>query len=123
MSTRPKRQAAAAQLPTGPSAEQPPAKKARSSQATDKSAKSNPAVEAKQQATINFLSYYQSYFSPLLGHQNFITSHRVPEPKTIPYALLEKQPESIKATLKSYQMIGLSFLVWLHENGANGILG
>ncbi|OAV92389.1 hypothetical protein PTTG_02218 [Puccinia triticina 1-1 BBBD Race 1] len=33
------------------------------------------------------------------------------------------QPESIKGELKSYQITGLSFLVYLHSNGMNGILG
>ncbi|KAA1109121.1 hypothetical protein PGT21_033424 [Puccinia graminis f. sp. tritici] len=33
------------------------------------------------------------------------------------------QPKSIKGELKSYQITGLSFLVYLHSNGMNGILG
>ncbi|KAH9457613.1 hypothetical protein Pst134EB_009928 [Puccinia striiformis f. sp. tritici] len=33
------------------------------------------------------------------------------------------QPKSIKGQLKSYQITGLSFLVHLHANGINGILG
>jgi hypothetical protein len=41
----------------------------------------------------------------------------------IPYKLLEKQPEHVKATMKPYQLSGLSFLVWLYRNGMGGVLG
>jgi SWI/SNF-related matrix-associated actin-dependent regulator of chromatin subfamily A member 5 len=30
---------------------------------------------------------------------------------------------SVKATMKSYQLSGLSYLVWLYKNGVSGILG
>ena len=37
---------------------------------------------------------------------------------------LEEQPSLIRAGLmKDYQLQGLSFLVWMHENGMNSILG
>jgi SWI/SNF-related matrix-associated actin-dependent regulator of chromatin subfamily A member 5 len=43
--------------------------------------------------------------------------------EVVPYKLLEHQPEHVKATMKPYQLSGLSFLVWLYNNGASGILG
>ena len=42
---------------------------------------------------------------------------------TVPYEILEKQPEGVKATMKPYQLLGLSFLVYMHRNGLSGILG
>ncbi|KAI9821510.1 MAG: hypothetical protein M1826_000632 [Phylliscum demangeonii] len=40
-----------------------------------------------------------------------------------PYVLIERQPEGIKATMKPYQLSGLSFLLYLQRNGLSGILG
>ncbi|KAH0545511.1 hypothetical protein FGG08_000339 [Glutinoglossum americanum] len=40
-----------------------------------------------------------------------------------PYQVLKEQPAGITATMKPYQLLGLSFLVWLHNNGISGILG
>ncbi|KAF8445337.1 SNF2 family N-terminal domain-containing protein [Kalaharituber pfeilii] len=45
------------------------------------------------------------------------------KPQAVPYKLLEEQPSGVKATMKPYQLAGLSFLVWLYNNGASGILG
>lgn len=43
--------------------------------------------------------------------------------KNSPYELVE-QPEGIKnGTMKDYQLEGLSFMLYLHRNGINGILG
>ncbi|APA13183.1 hypothetical protein sscle_10g079530 [Sclerotinia sclerotiorum 1980 UF-70] len=58
-----------------------------------------------------FLIEKQDYFAPLL-QQAFV-----------PYQQLEAQPNGIKATLKPYQLAGLSYMVYLYKNGANGILG
>lgn len=41
----------------------------------------------------------------------------------VPYQALSAQPHGIKATMKPYQLSGLSFLVYLHRNGLSGILG
>lgn len=40
-----------------------------------------------------------------------------------PYADIEDQPKGITATMKPYQLAGLSFLIYLHKNGLSGILG
>jgi SWI/SNF-related matrix-associated actin-dependent regulator of chromatin subfamily A member 5 len=42
----------------------------------------------------------------------------------IPLRQSSDQPSLIKnGEMKQYQLEGLSFLVWLYENGMNGILG
>ena len=43
--------------------------------------------------------------------------------KIVPFKLLQKQPATVLAKLKDYQMHGLSWLINMHENGVNGILG
>ncbi|KAI9683564.1 MAG: hypothetical protein M1829_004867 [Trizodia sp. TS-e1964] len=40
-----------------------------------------------------------------------------------PYKALVDQPAGVRATMKPYQLGGLSFLVYLHHNGLSGILG
>lgn len=40
-----------------------------------------------------------------------------------PYEDLAQQPRGIKASMKPYQLSGLSFLVYLYRNGLSGILG
>ncbi|KAF2752986.1 hypothetical protein EJ05DRAFT_228537 [Pseudovirgaria hyperparasitica] len=74
-----------------------------------------------------FLLEHQSYFKPLLPHSNYITklSHTAGgnAPDTFTYEELDKQPAGLTATLKPYQLTGLSFLVYLYRNGMNGILG
>ncbi|KAL8751421.1 MAG: hypothetical protein Q9199_006422 [Rusavskia elegans] len=42
---------------------------------------------------------------------------------SVPYEELTQQPQGIKASMKPYQLSGLSFLVYLHRNGLSGILG
>ena len=42
---------------------------------------------------------------------------------TVPYEVLSNQPAGIRATMKPYQLLGLSFLVYLQRNGLSGILG
>lgn len=42
---------------------------------------------------------------------------------SVPYEELTQQPRGIKASMKPYQLSGLSFLVYLHRNGLSGILG
>lgn len=42
----------------------------------------------------------------------------------VPFRQIEEQPSLIKnGEMKQYQLTGLSFLIWLYENGINGILG
>ena len=68
----------------------------------------------------------QEYFLPLLPQTNHIQrlSERYQDkPVTQPYELLSQQPKGVKATMKPYQLSGLSFLIYLHRNGLSGILG
>lgn len=44
-------------------------------------------------------------------------------PPIVPYEQLKTQPRGIRATMKPYQLSGLSFMVYLHRNGLSGILG
>lgn len=124
MSTRPKRSSAAAQIAPGP-VDQPAANKKVKTETSKQQQQRQGEINAdtKSAALHNFLTANEPVFTPLLGNSNYITSHRVANPQVKPYELLAEQPASIKATLKPYQMIGISFLIWLHENGANGILG
>ncbi|KAI9644910.1 hypothetical protein NHQ30_006944 [Ciborinia camelliae] len=81
-----------------------------------------------------FLVEKQDYFIPLLPKNNHIQmlitqevelseEEKAKRPDFVPYRLLEAQPKGIKATLKPYQLSGLSYMVYLYRNGANGILG
>ncbi|KAI9799832.1 MAG: hypothetical protein M1825_004393 [Sarcosagium campestre] len=84
-----------------------------------------------------FLKAKKDLFLPLLPENNYISkllekdaSSREslegvqPEQEELqPYELRQHQPKGIKATMKPYQLAGLSFLVYLHKNGLSGILG
>ncbi|ESZ90579.1 ISWI chromatin-remodeling complex ATPase ISW2 [Sclerotinia borealis F-4128] len=81
-----------------------------------------------------FLVEKQDYFLPLLPQNNYIQKlitqnidlseeEKVKLPAFVPYQQLETQPKGIKATLKPYQLSGLSYMVYLYRNGVNGILG
>lgn len=76
----------------------------------------------------------RAYFLPLLPENNHILklveSHNKLAPneqaddqKSSPYVELSNQPRGIKATMKPYQLSGMSFLLYLHRNGLSGILG
>ncbi|KAJ3052145.1 hypothetical protein HK097_006842, partial [Rhizophlyctis rosea] len=72
-----------------------------------------------------FLRSNRHLFHPLLDdsastHFDKICSHAAGAP--VPWKDLD-QPKSVTGEMKDYQLKGLSFLVWLFENGANGILG
>ncbi len=77
----------------------------------------------------NFFVAKREYFLPLLPEGNHI--QRLAEQRgegqhkdlSIPYEAFDHQPKGIKATMKPYQLSGLSFLVYLHKNGLSGILG
>ncbi|KAL8821594.1 MAG: hypothetical protein Q9223_000383 [Gallowayella weberi] len=98
----------------------------------------------------NFLISYRHLFLPLLPIRNQITklveqrkvnhkeadilassdifdsldsSNEQREDLSVPYEELTQQPRGVKATMKPYQLSGLSFLVYLHRNGLSGILG
>ncbi|KAF7869901.1 hypothetical protein EAF04_004685 [Stromatinia cepivora] len=81
-----------------------------------------------------FLVEKQDYFTPLLPQNNYIQKlitqnidlseeEKAKLPAFVPYQQLEAQPKGIKATLKPYQLSGLSYMVYLYRNGVNGILG
>lgn len=74
----------------------------------------------------DFFVAMQDYFLPLLPENNYIQrqskSYR-DKPKIQPYELVTQQPAGVKATMKPYQLAGLSFMVYLHKNGLSGILG
>ena len=38
-------------------------------------------------------------------------------------ALQEQPPSIVGGEMKEYQLRGLSFLLWLYDNGLNGIIG
>ena len=73
----------------------------------------------------------KDYFLPLLPANNHIkklVEQQVPndrgeEDQTVPYQAIEVQPRGVKATMKPYQLSGLSFLVYMFRNGLSGILG
>ena len=75
-----------------------------------------------------FLIAKKDYFLPLLPPaqnyvQKLVNSREGAEPQVVPYEALEHQPKGVIATMKPYQLSGLSFLLYLHENGMSGMLG
>jgi len=83
-------------------------------------------IARKTQAKANaFLVANKEYFLPLLPPNNYISKLLANGqlPSTVKYERLSSQPQGITATLKPYQLDGLSFLVYLYNNGFSGILG
>ncbi|KAF2166070.1 hypothetical protein M409DRAFT_55414 [Zasmidium cellare ATCC 36951] len=75
-----------------------------------------------------FLYVHGDYFKPLLPGYSYIDKLRkaaaeTREPKHVPYKALDKQPPGVKAKMKPYQLEGLSFLTYMHNNGMSSILG
>ena len=75
-----------------------------------------------------FMIEHKDYFLPLLPENNYINKliakdEANTQKPAVPMEILTEQPKGIKATMKPYQLTGLSFLVWLHRNGMSGILG
>jgi SWI/SNF-related matrix-associated actin-dependent regulator of chromatin subfamily A member 5 len=74
-----------------------------------------------------FLRTHKNLFLPLLPDDNYIG--KLPDDTSeslFPYTEHEdviEQPAGVLATLKPYQLRGLAFLIWLHDNGMSGILG
>ncbi|KAJ4335268.1 hypothetical protein N0V95_008953 [Ascochyta clinopodiicola] len=73
----------------------------------------------------NFLFAHKDYFLPLLPPHNYVTKLlRNHKAKPIAeYEELKEQPEGVTATMKPYQLSGLSYMVYLYNNGFSGILG
>lgn len=73
----------------------------------------------------NFFIANKDYFLPLLPRNNYISklvSRGSAEP-VVEYEELKNQPVGVTATMKPYQLSGLSYLVHLYNNGFSGILG
>ncbi|KAF2703558.1 hypothetical protein K504DRAFT_495383 [Pleomassaria siparia CBS 279.74] len=82
------------------------------------------ALQSKAKAN-NFFVANKDSFLPLLPPSNHITrliAGKNTEP-IVDYKELTEQPEGVTATMKPYQLSGLSFLVHLYNNGFSGILG
>lgn len=76
----------------------------------------------------SFMVEHKDYFLPLLPENNYIKKliakdEANTQKPVVPWEILTEQPKGIKATMKPYQLTGLSFLVWLYRNGMSGILG
>lgn len=73
----------------------------------------------------NFLVANKDYFLPLLPKINQITKlvARHNAKPMVEYEELQEQPKGVRATMKPYQLSGLSYLVHLYNNGFSGILG
>ncbi|OAG09684.1 uncharacterized protein CC84DRAFT_1137534 [Paraphaeosphaeria sporulosa] len=82
-------------------------------------------IARKTQAKANgFIVAHRELFLPLLPPQNYVTKLIANDqpPSVVQYKRLPAQPKGVKATMKPYQLDGLSFLVYLHNNGFSGIL-
>ena len=72
-----------------------------------------------------FLYVNKEYFLPLFPENSYVDklqctlemSGESPEP--LPYARLTVQPQGIAATMNPYELDVLSFLVYMHANGAS----
>ncbi|KAI5363340.1 Putative helicase, Zinc finger, FYVE/PHD-type, Zinc finger, RING/FYVE/PHD-type [Septoria linicola] len=74
-----------------------------------------------------FLLAHQDFFQPLLPENNYISKlarlQEGDQQADVNYVELSEQPKGIKAVMKPYQLQGLSFLVYMHNNGMSAILG
>ena len=86
------------------------------------------ALETARKRT-NFLLAHKEYFLPLLPKQNHVQDlidRKYGDPtkaESIPFEMLEQQPAGVIATMKPYQLRGLSFLVHMYRNAFSAILG
>lgn len=83
-------------------------------------------IAHKSKAKANdFLIAHKDYFLPLLPSSNhvakLVASHKAKP--IVEYAEIHEQPKGVTATMKPYQLSGLSYLVYLYNNGFSGILG
>ncbi|KAI4720738.1 hypothetical protein E4T48_02919 [Aureobasidium sp. EXF-10727] len=80
-------------------------------------------TKAKRDA---FLVHHKDYFLPLLPPNNYVSKLLQADDKRqgyVPYVPLSKQPTNVVATMKPYQLTGLSFLANMYENAMPAILG
>jgi SWI/SNF-related matrix-associated actin-dependent regulator of chromatin subfamily A member 5 len=58
-----------------------------------------------------------NYVRKLVEHHQQLSPAEIAKlPTVAPYQEIERQPRGIKATMKPYQLSGLSFMVYLHKN-------
>ncbi|KAL4779213.1 SNF2 family N-terminal domain-containing protein [Aspergillus varians] len=74
-----------------------------------------------------FLAHIKDVICPLLGDKADIFdcpsgAENAHDTQIRPYVLLDAQPVGLRATLKPYQLEGLSWLLYLRNNGIGGIL-
>jgi SWI/SNF-related matrix-associated actin-dependent regulator of chromatin subfamily A member 5 len=82
-------------------------------------------IARKTKAKANsFIVANKELFLPLLPPHNYVTRLVANDQSASvqQYKRLSAQPQGVKATMKPYQLDGLSFLVYLHNNGFSGIL-
>lgn len=80
------------------------------------------ALEASQRA---FVKKHRALFLELLPQSHHAVLIKQTDAVKLPPVGLESlpQPKTVQGQMKSYQLHGLSFLVYMHRNGVNGILG
>ncbi|KAF8342516.1 P-loop containing nucleoside triphosphate hydrolase protein [Amanita rubescens] len=90
----------------------------------------NERRDVRDRARKKWFYYHKQLFEPLLHSSSayFETLkneiERLDSKAIVPLHELDEQPALIsEATLKDYQLTGLSFLVWMYKNGMNCILG
>ncbi|KAL5357239.1 SNF2 family N-terminal domain-containing protein [Aspergillus floccosus] len=83
--------------------------------------------QAIAQGRLSFFSAVRDYVYPLLKEEclfrKSVTSIEDSDASIRPNIVIHRQPEGLRAVLKPYQVEGLSFLLYLRENGIGGILG
>ncbi|KAF2733683.1 ISWI chromatin-remodeling complex ATPase ISW2 [Polyplosphaeria fusca] len=115
---------------TLPPPESPPSKRrapARTLPVTTRTRLHDDIANQSKAKADNFLVAHRDYFLPLLPTTNYITklvaSAKAEEKPIVEYKELTEQPEGVTATMKPYQLSGLSYLVYLYNNGFSGVLG
>ncbi|PVH80423.1 hypothetical protein DL98DRAFT_418592 [Cadophora sp. DSE1049] len=78
----------------------------------------------KKDLFLPLLPTEHNYVKKLVEKHEQMTPEELAQLPTItPYKEIETQPQGITATMKPYQLSGLSFMMYLHHNGLSGILG
>lgn len=78
----------------------------------------------KKDLFLPLLPTEHNYVKKLVEKHEQMTPQELAQlPTIIPYKEIETQPRGITATMKPYQLSGLSFMMYLHHNGLSGILG
>jgi len=70
-----------------------------------------------------FLFANKEYFLPLLPTGNYFSKVSPPDRDIALSSAAPVQPEGVTAVMKDYQLEGLAFLVYMHNNGMSSILG